>query len=195
MDRTSIAAAALLAVAGSTAAQDLFVFANPIAFNGNTTTWEIQAEFFGTPPSDIVQIWADASFELFNPFDDQSSITILNYNSSYDTSLGQAVITDNGSNRPGFVGNANSFFGTPDASNPLTVMTVEVVSDVLPRLCLDLVGQNSAIFDLAPFGDVRLYQDAQGNAGELTFEFFCIPAPSAAALLGLGGLAAARRRR
>ncbi|MEL7485503.1 MAG: PEP-CTERM sorting domain-containing protein, partial [Planctomycetota bacterium] len=60
---------------------------------------------------------------------------------------------------------------------------------------LDLVGQNSAIFDLPPFGDVRLYQDAQGNPGTLSFAVEIVPAPASAALLGLGGLAATRRRR
>ncbi|MEL7483723.1 MAG: hypothetical protein AAFN41_05140 [Planctomycetota bacterium] len=193
---TALAAIALLTFAGSSAAQDLSIQSFPVGSDGNTITWEIRAEFLGTPPSDIVQIWADASFELFALSGSAASITIVDYNSSYDTLLGQAVISNNGSERVGFVGNSNFFFGSTDNSNPLYVMTVEVTSETSSQLCLELVGQNSAIFELAPFGDVRLYQDAQGNAGELSFEYVCIPpTPGTAAAFAVGGVIGARRRR
>ncbi|MEO1534190.1 MAG: PEP-CTERM sorting domain-containing protein [Planctomycetota bacterium] len=181
---------ALIAIAGvasSATAQDLCILVDDSDGDGE---WTITAEFLGTPPSDLVQAWADASFVLAG----DDAITINSFNPSYNTSLGPATITDNGTNTVGFVGNANSFFGTPDATNPLAVADFSYAGS-FEALSLTLVGQNSAIFVLPPFGDVRLYQDAQGNAGTLSFEVKVVPAPASAALLGLGGLAAARRRR
>lgn len=181
-----IALAAVAGAASSATAQDLIIDIFPISGD----TFGVVAEFQSIPPTPIVQIWADASFTLSG----SAPITISSYNPAYDTSLGNAQLIDNGTNNVQFVGNANSFFGTPDSSNPLQVLTFDY-SGSLAALSLNLVGQNSAIFELPPFGDVRLYQDAQGNPGELTFGIHFIPAPASAALLGLGGLCAARRRR
>ena len=178
---------ALIVAAGAAstaAAQDLCITVAPDGLGGNG--WTVSAEFLSTPPSPIVMIWADASFDIAG-----SNVSVTSYNPSYDTTLGAAVITGNGTDTVSFVGNANAFFGTPDASNPLSVLSF--TADSVDSLTL--VGQNSAIFTLAPFGDVRLYQNAQGQAGTLTFEVKIIPAPASAALLGLGGLAAVRRRR
>ncbi|MEL6497301.1 MAG: PEP-CTERM sorting domain-containing protein [Planctomycetota bacterium] len=183
---------ALLAVAGlaSTAtAQDLLICVDDLDGDG---LWTITAEYIGTPPTPIVQAWADTSFALTG---DGADITINNdFNTAYNTTLGDAVISNNGDNAT-FVGNANAFFGTPDASNPLFVATFNYAGDPT-AINLALVGQNSVIFDLPPFGDVQLYQDATGAAGPQTFAVeYKIPAPASAALLGLGGLAAVRRRR
>ncbi len=184
---------ALIAAAGmasTAAAQDLCITVAPDGLGGNG--WTIEAELLTAPPSPIIQIWANAGFQLSG----DGAINITSYNASYDTTLGDAVLTDNGTNTVGFTGDADGtgFFGTPDASNPLAVASF-TYDGTFQALGMSLVGQNSAIFDLPPFNDIRLYQDAQGNAGSLSFEIKIIPAPASAALLGLGGLAAVRRRR
>lgn len=179
---------ALIAVAGvasSATAQDMIVCVEEVSAG----SWEITAELVTSPSANaLVQVWADASFVI-----DGSAITINNYNASYDTSLGNAVITGNGTDSVSFVGNANTFFGTTDASNPLAVASFSAAS----VSGFSLVGQNSALFVSPPFGEVLLYQTALNEPGSLTFavEIKPIPAPASAALLGLGGLAAARRRR
>lgn len=179
---------ALIAAAGlaSTAtAQDMTVLVAP---NGNVDGWDITATFNSTPATPIVQVWADVSFNLAGA----DAITIDSFNAAYNTTLGPAVITGNGSTSVDFVGNANAFFGTPDNSNPLLVASFTSAS---APTALTLFGQNSAIFDLPPFGDVQEYLSATGDAGTLSFEVVIVPAPASAALLGLGGLAAIRRRR
>ena len=154
------------------------------------TSWEVTAEFLNTPPGDIVQIWADTSFRLTSF--GGAPITITSYNQAYDTTLGPARITGNGTSVVEFVGNANSFFGTPDPGNPLLVATFE--SDFFADI--ELVGQNSALFDDgSPFGSVLLYQDAQGNPGELTFSTFWFPSPGTTALAPLAFIATRRRRK
>ncbi|MEO1534188.1 MAG: PEP-CTERM sorting domain-containing protein [Planctomycetota bacterium] len=180
---------ALIAAAGAAstvAAQDLLITVAPT--DATLTNWQITANYQGVEPTPLQMAWADASFEISG-----SNIVMGagDYNPAYDTTLGPAVITGSGTDTLSFVGNSNAFFGSTDDTNPLFVanFTADSVSS------LSLVGQNSAIFVLAPFGDVRLYQDAQGNPGELTFGVEIVPAPASAALLGLGGLAATRRRR
>lgn len=155
-------------------------------FNGDGS-WSITAEFLTTPPSPIVQLWADASFRITG---DGSDIAFTDYNPSYDTSLGDAVVT----NGPvaSFVGNANAFFGTPDSSNPLYVASFDYAGSI-NDLQLVLFGTNSAIFDLPPFGDVRLYLGIDTLFG-LTFEVQIVPAPASLAVASLA-LAATRRRR
>ncbi|MEO0630217.1 MAG: hypothetical protein AAFY46_05760, partial [Planctomycetota bacterium] len=108
----------------------------------------------------------------------------------YDTTLGPASVTNGPT--ASFVGNSNSFFGTPDPSNPLDVATFEYAGG-FDDLRLSLVGQNSAIFSVA-FGGVSLYQDVNGNPGELTWDVQYIPAPGTIALAPFA-LAATRRRR
>ncbi|MEL7485504.1 MAG: hypothetical protein AAFN41_14270 [Planctomycetota bacterium] len=177
--------AAVFWTSWSAAAQDLNILCAFTRFN----TWDITAEFRGVAPSPLVMAWADASFVLTGR---NISIGIPDYNPAYDTSLGDAIITGNGTDRVSFVGNANEFFGTTDSSNPLFV--ARVTADFITGF--ELVGQNSAIFESPPFGDVRLYQDAQGNPGDLTFAVSIIfPAPASTGLLALGGLVSARRRR
>ena len=204
----TVALLAFAGVASTAAAQDLTI--NVVERVGGGT-WDVTAvlnnpDQLSTNP--IVQVWADAEFQVTAA----SGITIDIVDSSeyaaYTTTLGPFVITDDGTNSVGFVGNANSFFGTPDASNPLSVLTFTTSSGSTPDTPavadFQLVGQNSALFDQPPFGEVILYQDALVNLTDpLTGEPYApfninivpIPAPASAALLGLGGLAAARRRR
>ncbi|MEO1715520.1 MAG: PEP-CTERM sorting domain-containing protein [Planctomycetota bacterium] len=193
----TLALIAAAGVASTATAQDLTITVDTP--DNSFTNWVVTAEI--TDPASvsanaIVQVWADASFVI-----NGSNINIdpASVNPAYTTTLGPFVISDNGTDSVGFVGNANSFFGTPDSSNPLTVL--EFTADGIPT-SLDLVGQNSAIFDQPPFGEVILFQDALGNlvdpnTGEpyASFEVIIVPAPASAALLGLGGLAAVRRRR
>ncbi|MEL6497302.1 MAG: hypothetical protein AAF937_06230 [Planctomycetota bacterium] len=194
----TVALLAFAGVATSAAAQDMTVNVIERAGGG---TWDVTATFNTTPPTAIVQLWADAEFQITAAAGLTVDIDEASVNGSYTTTLGDFVITDDGTNSVGFVGNANAFFGTPDASNPLSVLTFSTSSgstaDTPAVSDFVLVGQNSAIFELDPFGDIQLYQDATGAAGPLSFEvnIVPIPAPASAALLGLGGLAAARRRR
>ncbi|MEO0630214.1 MAG: hypothetical protein AAFY46_05745 [Planctomycetota bacterium] len=146
-------------------------------------------EYFGSQPVPAVQIWADAGFELTG---DGSAITITGYNPSYDTVLGPALVTNGPT--AGFVGNANSFFGVPDGSNPLFVADFTYEGSVA-SLGFDMVGQNSYIDDLPPGGSVRLYQDAAGNPGDLTWDVIIIPAPATLALAPMVLVAARRRRK
>ncbi|MEL6497550.1 MAG: hypothetical protein AAF937_05905 [Planctomycetota bacterium] len=181
MTRTAIA---LLAAGTASAQPDMLITVN----NVSGDSWTVSAELLTTPTFlPLIQLWADASFSLTG---DGSFITITDYNASYDTTLGNALVT----NGPvaSFIGNSNSFFGVPDSSNPLFVLDFTYAGR-LDALELALVGQNSAVFKSFS-GDVLLYQDASGNAGQLTWDVRYIPAPATLALAPLG-LAAVRRRR
>ncbi|MEM9661885.1 MAG: hypothetical protein AAF937_06210 [Planctomycetota bacterium] len=157
-------------------------------FNGDDS-WSITAEFLSTPPSPILQLWADTHFQLNG---DGSPITITDYHPSYDTTLGPAVIENNGTDRVEFTGNANGFFGTPDPSNPLFVASFDYAGD-LNVLDLELIGQNPALFDFPPFGDVRLYTGPLGQT-ELTFQIVVVPAPATLILAALATAVSRRRR-
>ncbi|MEL7485505.1 MAG: hypothetical protein AAFN41_14275, partial [Planctomycetota bacterium] len=133
---------ALIAAAGAAstvAAQDLQIS----VVEQTLGNWTITANYQGVEPTPLQMAWADASFEITG-----SNIVMESgdYNTAYDTTLGDAVITGSGTGTLGFVGNSNSFFGTTDDSNPLFVanFTADAVSG------FSLVGQNSAIFVLAP---------------------------------------------
>ncbi|MEO0630370.1 MAG: hypothetical protein AAFY46_06545 [Planctomycetota bacterium] len=182
--RAACAALAAVAVgAGATDAQpDMLITVD----NVSGDAWEISAEYLTTPPQPIIQLWADASFELTG---DGAAIMFTNYNPAYDTSLGNATVVDGPI--ASFVGNSNTFFGTPDDSNPLFVARFTYAGDAA-ALTLDLVGGNAAIFSQPPLGNVQLYQDPLGNPGPLTWDVQYIPAP---ATLAPFALAAARRRR
>ncbi|MEL6798036.1 MAG: PEP-CTERM sorting domain-containing protein [Planctomycetota bacterium] len=204
----TVALLAFAGVASTAAAQDLTI--NVVERLGGGT-WDVTAVLNNPTQlsmNDIVQVWADAEFQVTAAPGLTIDIDEGSVNPAYTTTLGPFVVTDDGTNSVGFVGNANSFFGTPDASNPLSVLTFTTSAGSTPDTPavadFQLVGQNSALFDLAPFGEVILYQDALGNLIDpLTNEPYApfninivpIPAPASAALLGLGGLAAVRRRR
>ncbi|MEL7482986.1 MAG: hypothetical protein AAFN41_01410 [Planctomycetota bacterium] len=185
MTRTALA----LLVAGSAAAQpDMLITVD----NVSGDAWTISAELVAfTPPTPIVQLWADASFEITG---DGSTITFTDYNPAYDTTLGPAQIINGPT--ASFVGNSNSFFGTPDPSNPLFVANFEYAG-TLQALDLQLVGQNTYVgasaggFD----GDLRFYSNVKDITGSLlTWEVQYIPAPGALAVMPVL-LAGLRRRR
>ncbi|MEO1583566.1 MAG: hypothetical protein AAFR96_03210 [Planctomycetota bacterium] len=191
---------ALLAIAGSAstvAAQDLVVCVDDLDGDGR---WVVTAEYFGALPAGtnaIGAIWADSSFTIGG---DGSEITIdaASANPGYTSAIFGVPAISNGPTAT-FVGlQPGGGLGAPDASNPLSVLEFDYAGDA-SALTFELTGQNSALFTgnpLEPFGTIALYQDVNGEAGTLTFAVdIKIPAPASAALLGLGGLAAARRRR
>ncbi|MEO1717902.1 MAG: hypothetical protein AAFR76_12405 [Planctomycetota bacterium] len=185
--RTIGTAAFVGALAGCGSAQpDMLITVD----NVSAADWTISAEIL-SPPSfqAIVQVWADTSFELTG---DGSAITIISYNPSYDTTLGNAFVS-NGPTAT-FIGNANSFFGIPDSSNPLFVLDFTYAGG-FEELELQLVGQNSALFDNFG-GSIDAYQFADGSPGNLTWDVQYIPAPATLALaLAPITLIASRRRR
>ncbi|MEO1535136.1 MAG: hypothetical protein AAFS11_06200 [Planctomycetota bacterium] len=155
--------------------------------NVSGNQWEISAEFLPVF-APIIQLWADASFELTG---DGSPITITSYNPSYDTTLGDAIVTNGPT--ASFLGNANDFFGTTDPSNPLFVATFEYAG-AFDDLTLTLVGQNSGELALPPSG-FFLYQDRFGNPGSRTWDVQYIPAPATLALAPLASMALVASRR
>lgn len=154
--------------------------------NMSGESWRITSEFLSQlfVPT---QIWASASFDLAG---DGTDITITDYNASYDTALGPAQVTNGPT--ASFVGNASSFFGTPDLSNPLFVLDFEYAGR-FDALELSLVGLNG-IVDEFSFGSLILYQDSLGNPGSLTWDVQYIPGPATVALAPMTLIAARRRR-
>lgn len=185
-----IRASLVVLVAGYASAQpDMLITVD----NVSGADWRISAEFLTVPPNPIdgigAQIWLDTSFDLTG---DGEPISITGYNPAYDTALGDAQITNGPT--ASFVGNANPFFGTTDSSNPLFVIDFEYAGS-FEAITLTLVGKNSANFVHPPLGDVRLYQDAGGNPGELTWDVRYIPAPATLALAPFALVATCRRRK
>ncbi|MEO1583564.1 MAG: hypothetical protein AAFR96_03200 [Planctomycetota bacterium] len=191
---------AMIVLAGSAstvAAQDLLVCVEEVSVG----RWAVSAEYTGAIPgaaTGIGAIWADTNFTING---DGSEITIdaASANAGYTSAIFGVPAITNGSTAQ-FVGlQPGGGLGAPDASNPLSVVEFDYAGD---RAALDfqLTSQNTALFTgdpLEPFGTIGTYLNVDGTAGELSFavEVKPIPAPASAALLGLGGLAAARRRR
>lgn len=183
MMRTSLA----VLLAGSAAAQpDMLVTVEDFNGDGN---WSITAEFLTTPPGPILQLWASTDFELVG---DGSPISITDYNPAYDTSLDSPEIT----NGPvaAFYGATYQFFGTPDSSNPQYVAAFDYAGSS-GDLDLVLVGENYALFDSSPFGDVEFYtsRDLRDQV-ILTFDVIIVPAPNTLGLAPLALIATRRRR-
>lgn len=189
---------ALAGVASNATAQDLVI---SVVQQANLSDWEISAEFFGSLPAGttaIGAIWSDASFRVSG---DGAVNFGTGWNPGFQSALfGPPAISNDGTNTVTWVGvQAASPLGTPDASNPLFVDDFSYAGSAA-NLSLELFGQNSALFTgnpAEPFGTILLYRNAQNQPGPLTFrvDIVPVPAPASAALLGLGGLAAARRRR
>ena len=83
-----------------------------------------------------------------------------------------------------------------------------LITDGSPRTIssfLTIIGQFSGAYEGSPFADVFFYQNANGSQGtvpfrgpnllEMPFLEIVIPAPASVSLLGIGALAACRRRR
>jgi hypothetical protein len=183
---------AFWAGAFSCAAQaDLLITVDPFAGT-------LGAEFRSPLPAGatgVGTIWSDVSFRITG--DGPITIDTTTWNQQYDSFFGPPVITGNGTSAVTFVAIAPGplLGGSFDSSNPLSVMTFQYGGSA-SAFGFELVGQNSAAFTGGgPFGLVLLYQDSAGNPGDLSFEVAVLPAPGAAAVLGLGGVLAARRRR
>lgn len=183
---------ALLAAVGLTSAasaQDIVITINP--FDGS-----IRAEFLGTLPAGttgLSQVWSDVGIRLSG----NGPITISSFDPSYTSFLtpNGPVITDNGSSNVLFLATAGGpIFGTPfNNSNPFSPFSFSYGGS-FSAFRAELVGQNTTFFIGGPFGTPLNFQNANGSPGVLTFELF-FPSPSTATLLGIAGLAVARRRR
>ncbi len=182
-----------IALAGSAAAQDT-VFS--VEFDITTNTGVIRAEFFGDfvlGATSLTMVWADACFQIAG--DGIAPITFIDYNPAYDTSLGDAVVT-NGTTAS-FVGNSNSFFGTPDPSNPPWVADFSY-SGSPSELEFSLFGTNSILLDgpNAPFGIVVLYFGTGLDFTPYTWisEVVIVPTPATLAVASYALIATRRRR-
>jgi conserved repeat domain len=101
-------------------------------------------------------------------------------------------------------GGQSLLFGAIDGSNPIVLGTFTVTAGAEGELSYGVVkgtAAASAMFitqrsDQGPFGPQFTFASATANGFSLNADSVrIIPAPGAMALLGLGGLAAARRRR
>ncbi|MEO1535139.1 MAG: hypothetical protein AAFS11_06215 [Planctomycetota bacterium] len=182
-----VRASLVVLVAGTASAQpDMLITVDNVAGDD----WSISAEFLSSLPGPLVQLWIDASFELTG---DGSTIAFTEYNPAYDTTLGPAQVVNGPT--ASFIGNSNAFFGTPDPSNPLFVANFDY-DGAFDDIRLTLVGQNSFFAEGGGFdGIFRLYQDAQGNPGELTWDVVYIPAPGSLALAPVALMATRRSRK
>lgn len=154
-------------------------------------SWQITAELLN-PTGTIVATIADLRFNMTG-----TNISNFSYNAAFDSDFFGPAVVNASSTSVDFEGyntlpplnNANG----PDSSNPLFIgqFNAETVTD------FSFVGQNNGAYSGSPFPIILTYQTAAGTAGDTpyTIEIKPIPAPASAALLGLGGLAAARRRR
>ncbi|RNC82305.1 MAG: hypothetical protein ED559_11135 [Phycisphaera sp.] len=207
------------AVAASTAAHaqtELSIYfdvSQAVAAPGDIVTYTIMAELLN-PTGTVLATVADIGFNLSMSGDD---LTIQNndFSPAFDSDFfgpandgvvsGDAIIGALGGNTLPPLNNA----GGPDSSNPLTIYSFDVVVPANPAQAsyrlevFELVGQVTGAYTGVPFPIILTYQDAQGNPGDTSVsfqnsiftEFQIIPAPSSGlALLGLGALAARRRR-
>lgn len=162
--------------------------------------WVVTAEFLGEIPAGATAIgalWADTNFTISGDGSD-INIDAASANPGYTSAIFGAPSITNGSTAQ-FVGlQPGGGLGAPDASNPLSVVEFDYAGNPA-ALGFELTSQNTALFvgnPLEPFGTILTYLDVNGDAGSLSFDVVIkIPAPASAALLGLGGLATARRRR
>lgn len=193
----TFAIVALTGVASSVAAQDLIVCVDDLDGDGR---WVVTAEYTGSLPAGttaIGTIWSDTSFVIGGDGSD-ISIDAASANPAYTSALFGAPVISNGANAS-FVGLMPAApLGSPDSSNPLSIVEFDYFG-APNALSFNLQGQNTALFvgnPAQPFGTILSYLDVFNNPGQLSFRVdIKIPAPASAALLGLGGLAAVRRRR
>lgn len=154
-------------------------------------TWTVNAELLN-PTGNIVATIADLGFTMTG-----TNISNFSYNAAFDSDFFGPANVNASATSVSFVGyntlpplnNANG----PDSSNPLFIAQFD--ADSVDSFVLD--GQVNGAYSGTPFPIILTYQTAAGTAGDTpyTIEIKPIPAPASAALLGLGGLAAARRRR
>ncbi|MEM1072062.1 MAG: VPLPA-CTERM sorting domain-containing protein [Planctomycetota bacterium] len=192
---------AMLAAAGlaaSATAQDTIVTIAP----AGGSSWSITAEFSGDTSNvvgftGILNVWSEARFTLDST---DGVLSNFSFNQAYVTSpFGAPNVQGDGT---GSIRVDATAPGRPsaapdqDSSNPLDFGTFDYTGTA-DGLTAALVDQNSIVFsNTNPFADANeLYQTSDGSPGSRVLEFVIVPAPASAALLGLGGLVAARRRR
>ena len=94
------------------------------------------------------------------------------------------------------VGDLNIFnaalLGSNDPANPLAIFTFDVVAGSAGVLSYGATGTNTVFADDGIF---TLGEEFAGSSNSGSVNIVPVPAPGAAALLGLGGLVAMRRRR
>lgn len=180
--------AALVAagVAASASAQSLDI--NIV--EGPAGSWTASA-VLNAPTGTIRAVISDLAFTMGG-----SGLSGFSYNSAFDSTFFGAASVTASATQVNFSG-ANTLPplnnpGGPDSSNPLALFTVNgnVTSFAVN-------GQMTGAYTGVPFDNVFFYQTAQGTPGTVPFSvnIIPVPAPASAALLGLGGLAAIRRRR
>ncbi|MEO1583572.1 MAG: hypothetical protein AAFR96_03240 [Planctomycetota bacterium] len=196
--KVTLLAAALLAAAGTGFGQSDTIFrVIPIDDAGRwaiTAEMNITADLLGGATG-VAIVWADTGFELTG---DGSEITIdaASANPGYTSAIFGSPDIANGPTAT-FVGvQPGGGLGSPDSSNPLRVVEFDYAGDIA-SLGMRLVGQNNALFlgdPRKPLGDIRLYQDIDGNPGQLSFKIIIVPVPATLAFAPIA-LVAARRRR
>ncbi len=174
-----------LAAAASAQGVTLTFSANATSVNvGDTVSWTVSASFTGIGDATAYFGGFVGSFNA----SDNGLGTSGNF-ANLMSGTGTAASANGAS-----VGTINIFnaalLGTNDPANPIDIFTFDVVTGAQGALSYGAAGvstvfPNSGIFTLG--------QEFQ--AASVTDTVNIVPAPGAFALLGLGGLAAARRRR
>ena len=190
MGKQTLAALCIAGCASTVSAQGTSLEIVLYCVNGNPNVWDVTAELVN-PTDTIRAVVSDLAFTLTG-----TNLANFEYNPAFDsTFFGPATVTAtstqidfSGTNTLPPLNNASG----PDSSNPLSLFS-------FTGSPIDFVinGQLSGAYVGSPFDNVFFYQDALGNPGTVPFNISIvhIPAPASLALLGLGGLATARRRR
>lgn len=162
-----------------------------IAETSDGTNWSLYAELLN-PTGTVLAAISDLGFTMAG-----ENFANFSYNSAFDSDFfGAATVSVSASSVDFLGGNTLpplNNAGGPDSSNPLQIATF--TADSVDELGFVLNGQVTGAYVSSPFPIILTYQTATGGAGDTPWSFKVIPAPASAALLGLGGLAAVRRRR
>lgn len=181
--------AALIAAGVATSASAQTELCVTIQPTGNGSEWSITAELLN-PTGSLRAAIADLGFVM-----NGEGFGNFSYNSAFDSDFfGAATVSVTGTQVDFLGGNTLpplNNAGGPDGSNPLAIATFD--ADSVSSFAF--VGQVTGAYVGSPFDTILIYQDALGAAGDTPYQIKIVPAPASAALLGLGGLAAVRRRR
>ena len=187
MKSFAILAVAGLATAATAQGVTLHFSADSTSVNvGDTISWTVSASFTG---------FADASayFGGFTGTYDASDNGLGTSGNFANLMAGTGTpATPNGAS----VATVNIFnaalLGTNDNANPIDIMTFDVVTSSGGVLSYGATGVSTMFPDDGIFS---LGQEFSASVDSASVNIVPVPAPGAFALLGLGGLAAARRRR
>jgi hypothetical protein len=181
--------AALSATTASVAAAQPLLCIN--AVTADWVNWYLTAELLN-PTGSVLAAISDLGFSFRG-----TNIDNFEYNSAFDSDFFGDATVNVTSTTVDFLGTNTlpplTNAGGVDSSNPLHIATF--TADFIDDSSFVLVGQVTGAYAGVPFPTILTYQDANGNAGDTAWSTCILPAPSAAALVGLGGLAASRRRR